>query len=360
MKKSTIGRQKNVNNIGMFDLSRGLLMLFVVLGHSVSMFFEYKEGDVDTYLLLFPLMIAKILSYGLIPAFFMMSGYGFRKQKIKKCVKSQAHYLLKPYLYVAVAVTIIAVLKKIVMGRPVLDGLRYQSFPFLLGLPCYGKIPGTGLDCARIGFMWFFVTLALAWISLNFIFQLKNEILRVGIVVLLAILGVQIPAYGFIPFCYAQAMCCIAYLYIGYRIKKSKVLLRKIPLYVYAILGIVLCCIIPFGKIDVSQNVWKLNFLDYIASCIAGVLMFKVLVSFDRFEGRCAEFLRVLGRNSLYILCVHAVEDLVLPWEYVERAVGENAILSFLIVLFIRVIFIFVGCYGINRIMRWKMARKRG
>lgn len=360
MKKSDQVQRKNVNNIGMFDLSRGLLLLLVVLGHSVSMFFEYKEAEVEVWLLLPLIMVGKVFIYGLIPMFFIMSGYGFRKQNMKKCVKSQLRYLSKPYLCVAIAVTVIAVLKKIVMGRPVLDALRYQSLPFLLGVPSYTKIPSLGLDCAPIGFMWFFVTLTLAWIGLNLILQVKNEVLRVVIIVLLALLGVQMPAYAFTPFCYAQVLCCIAYLYLGYRIKKSKLLVRKIPLLYFVISGIVLCGIVFFGNIDISQNMWKLNFLDYIASCIAGILMFKIFVSFDRFEGKIAEFLRLLGRNSIYILCVHAVEDLVFPWEYVERMTEGDFIASVLTVVVIRAIIIFVSCFIINKIVRWKRVMKRG
>ena len=354
MKKSAREQRRNINNIGMFDLSRGLLMLFVVLGHSITLFFEYWEIEVEVSLLLLPILLGKVLTYGLLPVFFIMSGYGFRMQTMKKCAKNQARYLLKPYLYVAIIVTVAAVLKKLLLGRSVLDALRYQSFPFLLALPSESKVPIGEWDTASIGFMWFFVTLGLAWIVMNLIFQLKNEALRFLIIAGLAVCGVQLPAYAFMPFCLAQVLCSIAYMYLGYRIKKARLLTRGTPKWMYAILVMIVIFIVPFGYIEVSQNVWKLNVLDYLASCAAGCLLFKTSVFLDRFTGKIASFFRLLGKNSMYILCIHAVEYLVIPWEYAERIMKGHYVLGFFAVLIARVLIIGVGCFVIRRIVRRK------
>ena len=40
-------QRKVVNSIGMFDLSRGLLMILIVLGHSITMYVKYWEVEIE-------------------------------------------------------------------------------------------------------------------------------------------------------------------------------------------------------------------------------------------------------------------------------------------------------------------------
>ena len=42
-KHNATNQVNNFGNIGMFDLSRGGLILFVILGHSVTLFIKYWE-----------------------------------------------------------------------------------------------------------------------------------------------------------------------------------------------------------------------------------------------------------------------------------------------------------------------------
>ena len=349
-------KKQNVNTIGMFDLSRGMLMLLVIIGHSVTLFYKYWEGGGEPSLWMAPLAIGKIFIYGLIPMFFMMSGYGFRKQKMGKCIKARIQYLLKPYVWVMIVVTLLAVLKKILQHESIVEALRYQTVPFLLGL-CPGETGVLGCYVASIGPLWFLVVLGVAWIGLNLIFQLESEAMQIVCIITLAAFSTRLPFYAFMPFCFVQSLCCIAYLYIGYYIKKNKLMMEKLSKKTLAILVLILVCVAPFGNVEVSQNVWKLGFLDFVASCVAGFLLFKIFIACNRFEGRIANSLRVLGSDSLYILCVHTVEYLVFPWERVAEKFEGHMILGIVAVTVVRILFILAGCFlikKVNKIIKYR------
>ena len=345
-----------INSIGMFDSSKGILMLFVVLAHSMSMFFKFWEVEPKQSIFMLPLAVLKIFVYGVIPMFFMMSGYGFRKQNMKKCIKQRMHYLIKPYLCVALVVVILTVVKRILTHGSIIDALKYQGFPFLLGL-CPGETFVFGWYTASIGPVWFLMALALAWILLNWMFHIENEVIRLITMVSIIALVIQLPFYSFVPFCFLQSICCMGFIYIGYHIKKKHLLTYKFATQTYIIFILILAYSFLFGWVDVSQNVWQLGFFDYIASCISGYFLLRMSVKLECYEGKLIQVLRFLGKNSLYILGVHTVEYLVFPWDRLIGKVTSNVLMSIILLMATRVIVISIGCVGVKIII--KLFRKK-
>lgn len=77
-------------------------MLCVILSHSIN---PYTLEQNRLYILLLgPLFLMDV---SLMPAFFMISGYGFRKGPSRKTLRRQAQIVLLPYAYTTVAVTIV-------------------------------------------------------------------------------------------------------------------------------------------------------------------------------------------------------------------------------------------------------------
>lgn len=344
---------KNVNTVGMFDIPKGILMLLIVLGHSVVEYVRYWEYEFAVhwwYPLFFPLLI---FVYGFIPMFFMMSGYGFRKQSMKRCIQDRVKYLLKPYAYTGLIVLVLAVLKIVVKGDSVFRALTQYGVPFLIGL-CPGNTQLGNIYLGSIGPMWFIVVLAVAWIALNIIMKLEKQYLIWMVLFVLVAFAVQLPFYAFIPFCIVQSLTCICYIYVGYVLKKEKVLLRNWTKSEWIVLWLVLLCIVPFGSIEISQNMWKLGMLDYAASLIAGILFLKYCTFFSQWKGKIADFLCVLGRHSMDILCVHSIEYLVFPWKRLREWLPNNISVEIFCILIIRVGFIIMGCIIISRVRKVK------
>lgn len=351
---------KRANSIGMFDLSRGFLMIAVVLGHSITQFIKYWEPEYTMHWWYCFLILFKPIIYGVIPMFFIMSGYGFRKKKISGCIKERFRYLGKPYIYTAIVITIIILIKSMIKGESPSGALWYQTFPFILGL-CPGEFQLGSHYIGSIGPIWFLMVLIIGWIVLDLIFYLENEALRAICVVMLSAFCTRLPFKSFIPFCIVQSLCCTTYLYFGYIMKKKKMLNQPLSRQSIIVLCTISFLVMIFGNIEVSQNVWALGMLDFFASGIVGFLLLKLFVKLNdgKYQGRIINAVRVIGKYSLYILCIHTIEYLVFPWAEITKSLTNHKIIGIVTVFVLRSIIIAAGCMIINRYVNMKIQRRR-
>ena len=83
-------KRRAANSLGMFDLLKGVGMLTIVFAHTGEL---YPMGDASHINPLTFCMFAYRES--LMAAFYIASGYGFRKRSIGKCIDQQFKTLLK-------------------------------------------------------------------------------------------------------------------------------------------------------------------------------------------------------------------------------------------------------------------------
>ena len=77
-------KPRTVSSIGMFDMLKGAGMLAIVLGHTAELYpLQLSNGLSLTAFLVF------VYRETLMAAFFIASGYGFRKRSIGKCIHQQ-------------------------------------------------------------------------------------------------------------------------------------------------------------------------------------------------------------------------------------------------------------------------------
>ncbi len=332
------------NSIGMFDLSRGFLMVAVVMAHSLTQYFKYWEPQYTTAWWYPLLIVIKPIIYGVIPMFFIMSGYGFRKKPVVRCIKERARYLIKPYVFVGVVVSLLAVVKCVLRDGSIKDTLWYQAVPFVFAL-CPGEVQIGSHYLGSIGPLWFLVVLFFGWILLDIVFQLKSEGARALCLMVLMLVCTRLPFMSFIPYCIVQSLCCALYMYIGYVIKKYNLLFEKLSKQNLILLIVIVCLIMPFGNVEVSQNVWALGSIDFVASAVVGFLFLKLFCACNCLQGKFVGFLKVAGKYSLYILCFHTIEYLVFPWERFSKYFDNHMIAGILVTFVVRSIMIAAGCY---------------
>ena len=82
-------KRRAANSLGMFDLLKGVGMLTIVFAHTGEL---YPMGDASHINPLTFFMFAYRES--LMAAFYIASGYGFRKRSIGKCIDQQFKTLL--------------------------------------------------------------------------------------------------------------------------------------------------------------------------------------------------------------------------------------------------------------------------
>ena len=259
-------KPRTVSSLGMFDLLKGIGMLAIVFAHTAEL---YPLGTDDVTPFAFALFAYR---EALMAAFFIASGYGFRKRSIHKCIEQQVKTLLKPYLYTAAATTVLHCLihhaafgswpNAITQSGKVLGG-------FLLGLPHTASY--FGQEFFSCGPMWYLVALMLAWILLDVLLDIFPERYITPAVIGVTLLGWGITLVWEAPFCIAQGMVSLPYLYIGYLAKKRR--LFETPLsgraragLIAAALGVVAGVLLTQSTDCVSLGEWTMGpvsiFLD--------------------------------------------------------------------------------------------------
>ena len=98
-------RPSTVNSIGMFDMLKGMGMITIVLAHTAELYPMQISGGLSLTAF-FPFIYREAL----MAAFFIASGYGFRKRSIGKCIQQQLRALLKPYCITAVCTSLLHLL----------------------------------------------------------------------------------------------------------------------------------------------------------------------------------------------------------------------------------------------------------
>ena len=94
-------KPRTASSIGMFDMLKGVGMITIVLAHTAELYPMQISGGLSLTAF-FPFIYREAL----MAAFFIASGYGFRKRSIGKCISQQFKTLFKPYAYTGLATTI--------------------------------------------------------------------------------------------------------------------------------------------------------------------------------------------------------------------------------------------------------------
>lgn len=329
--------------IGMFDLTKGFLIIMIVVGHSILDFFKYWNFDAEQSPILGILVkVAVFVLQMLIPPFFLICGYTFKKRSMKVCIKTQLHYFLKPYIYVVAAIALITIAKKILISGSVIEGLKYQVLPYIFGF-CPGKREFLGIYMDTIGPIWFFLVFVLATILLNAIMYEQQMWVQVFLVLALSCGGMALKDKT-LPFCIQQTMICCGYIYVGMLMKKYKFFEKKMPM-TFIITSIIICVFaILFGNIAVSENVWKLGMFDLLASYISGILFVLIFQRINNVSGKISEALRWMGRHIMWFCCIHTVCYITIPWDKFADLFSDIKLLGFIIEVIIQSGIAVVGC----------------
>ena len=211
-------KPRTASSIGMFDMLKGAGMLTIVFAHTAELYPMQAVSGLSLTAF-FPFIYREAL----MAAFFIASGYGFRKRSIHKCIEQQLKTLLKPYLYTALATTVLhAFLHHAAFGS--WDAAISESAKvlggFLLGLPHTATY--FGQQFFSCGPMWYLVALMLAWVLLDVLLEIFPERYITPAVVGVTLLGWGVTLVWEAPFCIAQGMVSLPYLYIGYLAKKRR------------------------------------------------------------------------------------------------------------------------------------------
>ena len=353
---------KSVNYIGMFDLLKGVGMLLIILGHTVN---NYTFAGTQMHVGMMAFGVVYILvGAGVLQAFFLISGYGFRRTSIRSCIKKQTILMLKPYMYITIGTAALHIFTRYLLSHSIKSAIE-QTWSvlggFIFALPSNKVMFGT--QFYSCGAMWYMIALLIGWILLNTLMNLVKERYLPVVVWGCAVIGWLIGMGRVIPFCVSQGLIAVLFLYYGYMLKKKKVFAKSLSKAQIAFA--VFVCALSLGLAglagemnNMANGVWIAGIISIALDGYIGFILLYLSLKLNSFKGRIWEWIKKIGSNSLYIFTMHTVEMHGIPWwkftEYMKDEPVRGCVLHFVM----RCTFIVVGAYVFKKIVRKLHKRK--
>lgn len=305
----------------MFDLLKGLIMLIIVYCHSMSKW----GGFEDT-------IFGRVVFSLSLPSLFIISGYWLNRRDIKTGIKSSVGALLRPYLIVNGIIVGIGLIH-----RALIHNLGEWLHSFLL--PAIFVQSGD----TRLGASWFLFALFVAWCLFYLVIQLPNEKWQFALACASGVLGGLLMPLR-LPFQISQGLIAFFYLYAGFQIRKRKLLQARIPAWGYVILLAVWAAGVIFGSLNLAEYDTQYFMFSIPGGLCGAFLLIRLFLYLNSLDWKLLDAIRWVGRHSMWILCIHAVEANVFPWKILFRFVPRESFLGGNLYFLLRCILIFAVC----------------
>lgn len=339
-------------SLGSFNFVKGIAISAIILGHIAL------EFDMTQLTWFYPLFILfGFFKTSLIPLFFIISGYTYKKKPFKITFKKARRSLLIPYCVVMLAFTFL---------HPVFAYLRTQdlaasatlgvsvALAFLVGIPIPGK-KFLGLTLSHCSIVWFLLAAFWGYILLNLILKQRRILVQTILVLACAALGYFLFTLDFTYFCLPHGLIAVTYFYVGYVLKKLKVIehgLQKKWRYIAWILISVLYSY--WGEFDLCYGRFAFFPMDYVGVIFLALLLMGIGLYVGRLDWVIFDDIYAIGAYSHWVLCLHSIEQKCLPWKLYTQWTSNMPNVSFLFALVIKIIIISAGCSAIRTYSRRK------
>lgn len=353
-------KTRAANSLGMFDMLKGLGMAAIIFSHTVESYPLNVEGGVWL-----PAFVCFIYRDMLMSAFFIISGYGFRKRPIGKCLRQQRKGALRPYLFTALATGALHLYCHYTafhsLSSSVTETLRVLA-GFALGLPHTAEYGGyTVFSC---GPMWYMLALVVGWIVLDIVLNICPERWTTPAMVGVMLAGWASCLFWELPFCLSQGMIVAFYIYIGYLAKRSKWFEKPLPRW-YGAVWAMSAALIAAGALtrqftdNLSQGEWTLGPVSILLN---GVIGFGLTRWFTRLRGGQGWLTRLferVGHCSLLIFCLHTVELIGIPWYLFAAQFADRPAVGLVLQFALRSALIAAACaLLVNRGRIWRAVKR--
>lgn len=283
-----------MNRIQSIDLTKGIGMILVILGHCV-----FFGGQIHNMIFAFHM-----------PLFFILSGMVFKPKKDeKKLVLKKAKALLVPYLVFCGIGIMASIIIPVWRHELSIKGILYDIY---LGNP----------ENIHISSIWFLVCMFWVVMIAHYICKIENVNLRIIIVIMIAGIGFGFAEYNSnfdflpdsrLPFCIDVALVATLFFFVGRLLKGFVRYQEKMDVRTFIILGAAAILFIIAYMSNGRTNLHALTFNNiflYLVESITGSIAVILFCKFidDKFgKLRVIHGIRWIGRYSLIILGAQSI-----------------------------------------------------
>ena len=315
-----------VSSVGMFDLLKGLSMLSIILGHTAQLVVSAQHHPSAVFL--------ETLGNIFMGAFIMAAGFGIHKRSVKRCLRQLKDMFLLPYVLTALACVLLGAINDFFLYGSLRSALE-KGASLLISLLFVASEEFTlGIYVIDCGPFWFIPSLAGGWFLLNLILNITQEDRKRHLLVLLAgligyfgnLFAAKLEIH--IPFCLFFMFVYVPFLYVGYLARERRWLEKKLP---PILIVVMLACLAAFvWKRDVIYRMvmrdgYPLGIFTHSFAAVIGFGLLYLMTHINRRENRIVGLVESIGRSSIYVHCVHALECRAVPWRTLREIWPNSA-----------------------------------
>lgn len=352
-----INKRMDKLGLGGFSFIKGIAILIIIFGHLSR---EFDMSQLSWFQPLFVLL--EFFKTPFIPLFFIISGYGFRANNVKKMLKKTVKVIIVPYIIVMIGFCFFKFLDAYIRTQNLLYSMKSGvpwGLAFLLGLPEPGKM-FLGVELANCSIVWFMLALFWAHNILNLILKKKNMFTQVILVGGCALWGYLLCVCEATYFCIPQGLIATSYFYAGYLLKKYKLLKCEMPQkWMYIVWIVIAALYANWGYFDLCYGEFRFFPLDYVGVNILALLLLRVGVFIGECDWKALDIIKEIGIYSYWIICIHSVEQKCIPWKRWAILMEENQNVGFVLALFMKAFIITICCMAIKKFEKWKYGKQK-
>ena len=320
--------------LGTFNIAKGLGIVLVVLIHSGLCVLT------DADLLSGSLIVGALFvffTYGLMPAFFILGGFG-RKAKITAAgILNNLKEMLVPYVVIAAIIMICNTIKAYLAADYGFTDLKKDGISLAVMLIHDKDIKGEFYR--TIGPLWFTTSFAIGSILVSFILKAKG-FLKYVVPIAVTAATWFLMSKDFAYFCITTGMMAALYMYVGNWIYKEKFFgdNKFVRAAVPVMIPIVILAALANGtSFAVSGNNMGNSFiLGLIVSIAAAYIYIRVGIGLnDTFLSKVKIFGKI-GWYSYHIFFAHALEYMIIPWNKLAEVLPDITALKIIIIFVLR------------------------
>lgn len=284
-----LSKQKNSRD-ETFDVIKGIAIFLMIIGHC-------QPGSLKIFTQTFHM-----------PLFFFIAGYFLKTRPIRQEIQLSTKRLIIPYIFVAIFSSLIAILKDL-SNYTWADGTFSQGIILKLLLGFRADTTPSWIN-GNIGILWFILAMFWARCIVVFLIEKIHSVKTLSIIFfILAILGIISGKSVFVPYCIPQGLTASALVYVGFLIKKFKILNSEYINKILPFLLILWLCSLNHGGMGMVSGDYPLGFVFSSSGALgAFFILYVVVKKIYRKESPFWRFVYFGGRFSLIIYCVHAIE----------------------------------------------------
>lgn len=357
--------KKTKINMGTFDLVKGLSMILIVLDHMIP-HYDLTAIVPENSALLILAFLMRVIGVGINPVFFVIRGYMFKEKPAGRMLKKSFSACIKPYIYMMLAVAVLYPAVHSIQygfGQAAFKQAARWVLAFLFGLhdPVAKQKVIFGIEVRACWVAWFLLTMFLASNVFNLILKVKKTAAQIALVVLSIASGYVLSLTGFTYFCLPQGLIAVGYYCAGYMLRKTNFFEKKRSVQIGFCLFLLAVTVweAVYGSCSLPYNEYKYGLLEFFGTCCAGSLLLILSLRLGQWEWKGLDWTKQIGIYAFWIMCVHGVELICLPWNKIVKAMPEYPLLAFAIEIALKVLIFAVSCTVLKSISQRKYQRMR-